>query len=263
MLKIGQSLDKFGFHEKADLDYPDVELIAVPRALKLKDISELAGVPEKQLQQINPHLIRGMTPPGKGKYEVWIPQERLPFVRAAQNQLAQRVIKNLKPRRFIADIRATRIHRVRRGQTLGHIARRYRSSIAYLRRINGIKGSRIYIGQRLRIRAAKYTRSHSYHIVRKGQTLGLIARRSRMSLKQLKKLNGLHSNRILVGQKIRIKKRPRLIAKTSGPIKYRVRRGDNLSSIAKKFRTTVRKLKSINRLKASRIYPGKYLVVRR
>lgn len=40
-------------------------------------------------------------------------------------------------------------HTVRRGDTLSHIARRYGSSVAAIRRANGISGSLIYPGQRL------------------------------------------------------------------------------------------------------------------
>jgi membrane-bound lytic murein transglycosylase D len=46
---------------------------------------------------------------------------------------------------------APRIHRVRRGETLAGISRAYGVSIAELRRVNGIRGDRILIGQTLRI----------------------------------------------------------------------------------------------------------------
>ncbi|HEA83728.1 MAG TPA: LysM peptidoglycan-binding domain-containing protein, partial [Thermodesulfobacterium geofontis] len=40
-------------------------------------------------------------------------------------------------------------YRVRRGDTLGEIARRYGTTVSQLRKWNGIRGDRIYVGQRL------------------------------------------------------------------------------------------------------------------
>ena len=41
--------------------------------------------------------------------------------------------------------------------------------------------------------------------VRRGDTLGAIARRNGISLKQLKRLNGLKNDRLSIGQKLRVK----------------------------------------------------------
>jgi LysM repeat protein len=48
----------------------------------------------------------------------------------------------------------------------------------------------------------------------------------------------------------------------STPLTYRVKRGDTLSSIARLFDTTVDKLKSLNRLRDTRITPGDRLTIR-
>ena len=49
---------------------------------------------------------------------------------------------------------------------------------------------------------------------------------------------------------------------TSRPVTYKVKRGDTLLSIAKLFDTTVARLKSLNRLRGSRIAVGDRLTVR-
>lgn len=53
----------------------------------------------------------------------------------------------------VAASAATRVHTVRRGENLSVIASRYNVSVSDLRRWNGVRGSRIYAGQRLKVRA--------------------------------------------------------------------------------------------------------------
>jgi len=49
-------------------------------------------------------------------------------------------------------LKAAKYHKVRRGETLGHIARRYGTSVSRLKRLNGLRGTTIRAGQRLRVR---------------------------------------------------------------------------------------------------------------
>ena len=73
-------------------------------------------------------------------------------------------------------------------------------SIAHLKKINGIRGSRIYVGQKLKI--TKMARTH--YRVRRGDNLSNIARRFGMSVSELKRRNSLRGTRIYVGQKLKI-----------------------------------------------------------
>ena len=97
--------------------------------------------------------------------------------------------------------RSAYAHTVRRGQTLGAIARRYRTSVTTLKELNGIKRvNTIYPGQQLRLPGGYTT-----HTVQRGQTLGAIARRYRTSVTTLKRLNGIRNPRLLrIGQTLRV-----------------------------------------------------------
>ncbi len=99
------------------------------------------------------------------------------------------------------------------------------------------------------------------HVVRRGQTLGAIARRYRTSVWRIARRNGLRSiHSIRVGQKLiipvspssagkaRSKKGKNPAAKASKPGVHTVRRGETLTSIARRYGTTVRKLVFLNRL---------------
>jgi membrane-bound lytic murein transglycosylase D len=107
------------------------------------------------------------------------------------------------------------------------------------------------------------------HTVRRGDTLGAIARRYRTSVDAIKRLNGLRSNLIRVGQVLRVPSRggvetaaaPVPQAKPGETITYIVRNGDNLFQIAKTYGTTVERIKIANGLDSDIITVGQKLVI--
>jgi membrane-bound lytic murein transglycosylase D len=107
------------------------------------------------------------------------------------------------------------------------------------------------------------------HTVRPGDTLGAIARRYRTSVDAIKRLNGLRSNLIRVGQVLRVPSRggvetaapPMPAAKAGETVTYVVRNGDNLFQIAKAYGTTVERIKAANGLNSDIITVGQKLVI--
>lgn len=144
------------------------------------------------------------------------------------------------------------VHIVRPGETLSEIALKYDISVSELRDINGIQGSRILVGDKLRVRntpSAKY-------IVERGDALWEIARAYNMSLEDLMRLNGLTSSRIYPGQELQLGKMP------SDPYDaYIVQAGDYLGGIARLYQMSVADLKRVNDLHNSVIRPGDRLKV--
>ncbi len=108
------------------------------------------------------------------------------------------------------------------------------------------------------------------HTVRPGDTLGAIARRYRTSVDGIKRLNGLRSNLIRVGQVLRVPSRggvetPPAAAVTAAQsgetVTYTVRNGDNLFQIAKIHRTTIEAIKAANSLASDILFVGQKLVI--
>ncbi len=110
------------------------------------------------------------------------------------------------------------LHRVRRGETIGQIAETYGVRIAEIRAWNPskVRGTRIVAGDALKIysnRVAKGSASGksgggtpSYYTVRRGDTLGSIARKYGVSIARIKSLNkNVNERRMQIGQKIRIR----------------------------------------------------------
>jgi len=109
---------------------------------------------------------------------------------------------------------------VRKGDTLSTIAQKAGTSIAAIQEANGLRGSNIYVGQRLKIPKNSAgdgsTKSGTpvVHVVRRGETLQQIAQRYGVPLSQIAKLNGIKdASLIRVGEKLIISGNPKEVKK--------------------------------------------------
>jgi membrane-bound lytic murein transglycosylase D len=196
-------------------------------------------------------------------------------------------------------------YRVRRGDSLSLIAQRFGTSVGAIKRMNGLRGSRIHPGQVLKLSeppqvpkdsagpgttASAKTKAQPstpqppasqprVYRVRRGDSLITIARRFGTSVGEIRRANRLKGSRILAGQRLKIpvratataKRQPSGAESTSGTakpaasipaiVRYRVRRGDSLDAIAKKFGVSVRQLRAANAIRGHLIHPGQTLTV--
>lgn len=191
---------------------------------------------------------------------------------------------------------------IKRGDTLSHIARQYKTTVANLKQWNGLKSDLIFVGQKLIVSKASQTpkpapapvktvtpastqskadtnkvvtKSVTYTIKR-GDTLSKIAREFKTTVSALKSLNNLRSDLIFVGQKLQVTKAttqknskpvaPSSSAKTATPAPskqtYKIKSGDTLSHIARQYKTTVANLKKLNNLKSDLIFVNQTIRVK-
>ena len=190
---------------------------------------------------------------------------------------AQR-IRAVQRREAVAE-NGQEVYVVQRGDTLGEISTSFSMSLRALRELNGFppRSTRIYPGQRLIVteRAARKTRPASFsapvpsatdiYIVQDGDTLGHIAEAHGLGLSVLRRLNGFSSRRtrIYAGQRLRVRAAMAVPAEvsTSGATRYRIRRGDTLSTIARRFGVTVEEIRRWNRMGSDRIVAGERLTI--
>jgi membrane-bound lytic murein transglycosylase D len=139
-LQILEDPRKYGM-ELPDPDPPvtGVVRMRVERSVALDRLDGLLGVPQGTLAEINPELRYRATP--RDAYDLRVPTGREELVATQIATLPE--WKNPRPE-YVT-------HRVRSGETLGSIARRYGSSVAAIRSANSMRGSMLRIGQRLRI----------------------------------------------------------------------------------------------------------------
>lgn len=261
ILTIGKNLRKYGFIEKPKEVLKPMELVKVPSPVPLKKIASISQLPLKTLKTMNPHLVQGLTPPGATHYPLWVEKGYVSRVSLAYNKISKHRISGLKARQRLAQ--NTKIHRVRRGQHLTMIARRYGTSVGKIKRLNNLRSSRIYVGQKLRVKSRAPARvaskklpvaRKSYYVVRPGDNLTHIAKRHGTTVSKLKRVNGLKKTTIYKGQKLKLEGQPRLKS-------YKILPGDNLYKIARKFGVSVKQIKAINNLTSNRILRGQYLKI--
>ncbi len=156
------------------------------------------------------------------------------------------------------------IHVVRRNETLSSIARRYGVRVRDIERWNSLSSrDLIYPGQKLALEAGQIRDgSGLVHRVSAGETLGEIAGRYEVSLREILAANDLGSNALIYpDQKIRI---PGAGAARPGNslAVYKVKSGETISGIASKHGVSTGAVLAANKLKeSSRIYPGQELLV--
>ncbi len=280
-LQVEQQYKKFFGDLPLDppLRYDEVE---TKDFVSLKTAARCAGTTKEELLSLNPALSgpirsgRAYLPKG---YYLRIPAGSSPLFAQRYTALPHYEKANEQNPVFIT-------HRVRRNETLGHIARRYSTTVTLLKQLNGITNvRRLQVGQKLRVptgqkyaalprlkapldhkkagnqnhkKANKQGQGFITHRVRRNETLGYIAQRYGTTVTLLKQLNGItNARRLQIGQRLRISTNHK-----SGFITHKVRRNETLGHIARRYSTTVTLLKQLNGItNARRLQIGQRLRV--
>lgn len=160
---IGEHPDLFAFYINEEKRYPDVALVRVPSPLKFSSIEQKCSIPAGTLTFVNPHYLRGYTHPAHESDEIWVPENNKAVVEKQFEALKAFRIK-IKPEKIakLKKVEKRKYHVVRAGETLKTIARSQGLSVAYLKRVNGLKSARLRVGQQLNLAATEY-RQHRTH----------------------------------------------------------------------------------------------------
>ena len=97
------------------------------------------------------------------------------------------------------------------------------------------------------------------YIVKKGDSLYSIAQRNNITVDELKRINNLNSNNIIIGQRLYIPTREEILQEDYTI--YTVKKGDTIFSIANRFNTSVQELMTLNRLNSLEITIGQQLLI--
>ena len=161
-------------------------------------------------------------------------------------------------------------YKVKKGNTLGHIASNHGISVKDLKNANNLTTNNLKIGKVLKVpvltkqnktvaKSAKTVdrTSATKYTVKKGDTLGGISNSYRVSVAKIKEASSLKNNKIKVGDVLLIPG----TQKTPSSSTYTVVSGDTLGGIGNKFNVSVKELKNANNLKNSNIRVGMKLTV--
>ena len=150
---------------------------------------------------------------------------------------------------------------VKKGDSLYSIANKYNTTVDELKRINNLTSNILSISQVLKLPSDKVSdvekeENTINYTVQKGDSLYSIARKYSTTIDKIKDLNNLTTNLLSIGQVLLIP------TDTNLETTYTVQKGDSLYSIAKKYDTTVDRLKQLNNLKSNLLSIGQILIVR-
>ena len=158
----------------------------------------------------------------------------------------------------------TIIYTVKRGDTLSEIARDYATTVSNIVSLNTFitNPNLIYPGQQITIKTNSNTslNSNGIYIVKSGDTLSHIALKYNTTVNRLVELNNIKNrNLIYPGQEIIVASSESTIniPNSCGKVLYQIKRGDTLSQLAIKYRSTVQEITTLNNIaNPNLIYAG-------
>ncbi len=266
---------RYGVVLEAIPDHIHFQQVALDDQIDLSVAADLAGITLDEIRRLNPGFNHWATDPS-GPHRLQLPSYA---VERFRSRIGGFPVENR--------VRWAR-HEIVRGDTLGAIANRYRTSVAVLKEHNRLASDRIRAGHHLMVpvsirtidtpRLSKVMRARldsvatessvkSVHRVRSGDNLSQIARKHGVGMKQLAAWNGLSMKTVLQpGQRLTVYRRNAGPARTAPPkpaaepfkasqpaITHVVEHGDTLSGIAERHGTTVLKLTEFNRINTAAI----------
>ncbi len=252
--------------------------------LDLALAAELAGVDVDTVYQYNPGYNRWSTDPA-GPHRLVMPIEVADQFVAALSQVPP------------ADRVRWKRHKVKNGEAISQIARKYNTTVSTIRTANNLRGNMIRAGHYLMIPVATkplsaYSKSADArlaktqnkqrsgskveHIVKSGESFWTISRRYNVTTRQLASWNGMAPGDTLsVGRRLVVwtntavaaVSAPRTsptqaLGNTMRKLRYTVRSGDSLYLIANRFRVTISDLARWNKIDKNKILrPGQRLTM--
>jgi membrane-bound lytic murein transglycosylase D len=212
---------KYGFDVPA-VSVAESETVHVPPAVDLRRVAEWAGISVDEIQRLNPELRRWTTPIRGADYELKVP--------AGTAEIIRERLETATP----GTLNALQWHVVRRGETLSTIARKLGVSRTDLAEANYLRAaSKVATGQRL--------------LVPRMPSAAVLARAASGNLPQAQTADATSAGADEpVGDET---------------VVHRVRSGDTLFGLARKYSTTVEQLKALNRLVGNTLRIGTRLIV--
>ncbi len=267
----------------------DLDTLKVTQQLSLRTVSQFLDIPLDHLRYLNPTFRQNIIPNNPDSpYFLRIPRDFTGvFMANADTIYNHKTPEEIRQAELAAQMSETTIHVVRSGDVLGSIARRYGTTVGEIQRLNNLRGTLIRPGQRLIVRAPARpainvaSTNANTHVVRRGETLGVIAGRYRVTVNQLQQWNNISGTTIYAGQNLIVRQpegftsqeqsateepEPEELANDEEPegfIWYIIQQGDTLQQIAEKHEDlTIEDLKELNEIKTSSpLVPGQRIII--
>jgi membrane-bound lytic murein transglycosylase D len=203
---IANEPERYGF-QPVQAKKVQYDVVEVASQTPLATIASAGGYSVQKIRQLNNELLRNKTPQVKGTYSLKVPAGTSTRTVAKLQQIQAREKRKV-------------VHRLRRGETLSGVGKRYNVSASMIMQWNNIANARrIRAGRKLVLypygKAGQGTGETgkvekgvtvSYYKVRNGDSLWSIARKHQVSTQEIKQWNQLNNNLLRPGKKLVIRK---------------------------------------------------------
>jgi len=230
--------------------------VKVSGVLQLETIAKMVGTTTEKIKSLNPELRRGTLPPDRAPYTLRIPLNTFARFADAFERLPDE--EKTMPGEY----------RVRKGDTLGRIAKRHDVSVKAIQNANGLRRTVIHPGQMLVIPGLSGSTVATLEST--GARTVAWGRRINQPIQYDKSLTSSPTQTTPKVVNTSVSRTPnqstpstRSTQSSSPNFSHQVRRGDTLSELAKKYNTSVRAIQRANGLSNNRIKRGQTLTIPR
>ncbi|MEO7520722.1 MAG: transglycosylase SLT domain-containing protein [Gemmatimonas sp.] len=193
--------------------------VRVDPGTSLAVVSAASGATAAEVRELNPALIRGVTPPDLA-YFIKVPEGRGEATRVALDALPETAKLGFRSRKVTGTASTLSSFAAASGTSAKAVS-------AFNPGIKTTKKGRLVSGQTLRIpsidalafardvpnpsieiygsSASRSLARGGYHVVRRGESIGSIAKRYGLSATRLKSLNGMKGSKVIAGQTLRVR----------------------------------------------------------
>jgi len=260
----------------------EIDTVTIKDILTLDKIAEILKIPKDEIAFLNPAYKQGIIPASaENPYFLRLRKKDVGNFITNESNIYAHETKLAKERDSLEKIieestRSTQYYIVKSGDNLGTIASRHNMSVSQLKSMNNLRSNTIQPRQRLIVyngsgpmptSSSTYasntptpTPTPSYHTVKSGESLGLIAGKYNCSVSQIMSWNNLSKSTIYAGQKLKVdgsKSSGSSSSSGSGSSSsssakytyYTIKSGDNLWDLAQKYNCTVSEIKQLNNIK--------------
>ena len=229
----------------------EIDTVLVKDVLSFSQISTMLNLPIEEIQFLNPSFKSGVIPATKGNhYTLRLQKKSIPdFVNnEAQLYAYRQQSENEKEQllSMMSSVNQAEYHKVRRGETLAAVAKKYRCTTSELKRWNRLKSTRLKAGQRL--------------IVRPENTMPVQLASKTVKADSTSVAKTETSKETVQSASVKVEDNPVTSSRIENKY-HKVKQGESLGKIADKYNTSLANLKKWNKIKGSTIHPGDKLIV--
>lgn len=251
------------------------DTVHVSRRVHFEQISEVLDIPMDELRVLNPQYRTDLIPGDVKPYPLILPNIQVYCYIANEDSIVNHNAEKYARREVVepstgmkskddkgeyVDELVVKYHKVRRGETLSSIARRYGVTTTSIRKANGI-GRRVKRGQTLKINT--YRRKYIQQTDSVAASDSITTNVQVPDSVQVEKTVAQPVNETPKAETPKVEKPERQKTESAKPknIYHKVRSGDNLSKIAKRYGVTVDAIRKANNIKGDNIQIGETLTI--